>query len=287
MTHASGRHRSFGDRIRIAAAGRGVDANRLRRALVFQRLLARLGPAGLVLKGGYCLEVRLPGSARATKDVDLVGRLALTRDQTSVRDDLDELLDDGAIDDGFTFRVGQAKLLRDDESAVAAWRIEVTAMVDGAEFERVKVDLVGQIDEVLGGTERLTIPSPVVAPGLDPVVVDAVDVYQHAAEKLHAYSRVYAQDRPSSRVKDLVDLVLLIEAGLLVDGERLAERLVVVWRERDNAPPAERLPSPPGDWTRPYAAFAADLDLAASDTGAAYDLVAAVHVAALTERTTR
>ncbi|KGN33899.1 hypothetical protein N802_08930 [Knoellia sinensis KCTC 19936] len=286
MTQGNARHRSFGDRIRLAASDRGVDANRLRRALVFQRLLARLGPAGLVLKGGYCLEVRLATSARATKDIDLVGRIALTRDQATLRDDFDELLEQGEIEDGFSFRVGKAVLLRGEDAPAQAWRVDVLAFLEGAEFERVKVDLIGQLDEVRGATERMVIPAPVAIPGLEPVTVEAVDVYQHAAEKFHAYSRIYAHDRPSSRVKDLVDLVLLIEAGLLTDGSRLGERIRIVSQERDGSPPGSPLPLPPGDWTQPYAAFAADLDLTAGATDAAYDLVAAVHAAALTERTT-
>lgn len=283
MSQRNQRHRSVGDRIRLAASERGVDANRLRRALVFQRLLARLGPAGFVLKGGYCLEVRLPQSARATKDVDLVGRIAMTRDNLSLRDDLDEVMERHDIEDGFTFRVGKATRQRDEDAGAQAWRVDLVALLDGVEFERVKVDLVGQVDEVTGATELLAVPPPVTIPGLETVVVEAVDVYQHAAEKFHAYSRVYAHDRPSSRVKDLVDLVLLAEAGLIGDASRLAQRIAVVASERDSSTPVATLPEPPGDWTRPYAAMAADLDLTAASTEAAYDLVAAVYAAALSE----
>ena len=39
--------------------------------------------------------------------------------------------------------------------------------------------------------------------------VPAVAIEQHIAEKLHAYTRTYAADMPSSRVKDLVDLVVI------------------------------------------------------------------------------
>lgn len=286
MSQSNQRHRSVGDRIRLAASERGVDANRLRRAFVFQRLLARLGPAGFVLKGGYCLEVRLPASARATKDIDLVGRIAMTRDDLTLRDDLDEIVERYDVDDGFAFRVGKATRLRDEDAGAQAWRVDLVALLDGVEFERVKVDLVGQVDEIRGATEPLPVPPPVAIPGLDPVVVEAVDVYQHAAEKFHAYSRIYAHDRPSSRVKDLVDLVLLTEAGLIDDASRLAERIAVVAMERDGSAPVPRLSAPPGDWTRPYAAMAADLDLTAASTDTAYDLVTAVYAAALRERTT-
>ncbi len=55
----------------------GVSLGRLRRGVVFERLLARLarsGEDGWVLKGGMALEIRMGGRARATKDLDLALR---------------------------------------------------------------------------------------------------------------------------------------------------------------------------------------------------------------------
>lgn len=254
--------------------------------MVFHRVLDRLAPHGFVLKGGFCLEVRLLGSARATKDVDLVGRIAMTEDSAQLLNALDELLATGAGDDGFAFRISRPVRLRDEGADTHAWRVTVTAVLGGAEFERVKLDVVGQVDEVVGGTEMLTVPPPVVALGLTDVVVEAVDVYQHAAEKLHAYARIYAHDRPSSRVKDLVDLVLLVEAALLVDLRRLRERLQVVYERRDGTQPVRELPQPPGDWAIPYARLAAELDFVATTAETAYRIVADLYAAALTEGTT-
>lgn len=275
-------HRSVNDRIRLAAAARGVDANRLRRALVFHRLLARLAPHGLVLKGGFCLEARLPGRARATRDIDLVGQLAATNSAEGLLDALDELVRGG--EDGFTFILIDAVRMRDEQVEHHAWRIDVQARLAGAPFERVKLDIVGQTTEVLGATEMIDVPPPVSLPGLGVVTVEAVDVYQHAAEKFHAYARIYAGDRPSSRVKDLVDLVLLIESGLVVDPARLGARLVVVHRARDGAPPRPHLDEPPGDWERPYRSSAHNLGLAATTVSAAHHLAADLYAVAL-ERT--
>lgn len=285
MIAPSARVQSVNDRIRRAAAEEDKDANRLRRTLVFQRIIARLGPAGFVLKGGFCLEVRLPGSARSTRDVDFVGRLALTTDPEDVRDELDELLDDAGIDDGFTFAVGAAVRLRGDNVEANAWRVAVLASLDGTRFEQVKLDLVGQLLEIAGATEQLIVPSPVAIPGAELVSVDAVDVHQHAAEKFHAYARLYAQDRPSSRVKDLVDLVLLTEAGLLTDPARLKQRLDVVYRERDAVMPVAALPQPPADWQRPYEAFAHELGLTARTLSTAYESIAQTYATALAEGT--
>jgi hypothetical protein len=70
-------------------------------------------------------------------------------------------------------------------------------------------------------------------------------------------------------VKDLVDLILLIEAGLLTP-ERLGARLHHVYAMRDKSLPPCELPPPPASWTRPYAAMATDLGLAAASTDHAY-----------------
>lgn len=283
MTASSNRRRSINDRIRIAAASRGIDANRLRRSLVFQRLLARIEGSGLVLKGGYCLEARLPDTARATKDVDLVGRLAMLDDAEDLQDTLEAMLGATQLTDGFSFRGAKARRMRSEADQATAWRVSLTAYLDGAPFERIVVDLVGQVSEIAGATERLVVPPPLSLDGVDDVVVEAVDVYQHAAEKLHAFSRIYAHDQPSSRVKDLVDVVLLIETGLVHDPGRLRSRIEVVHAVRDKASPPPELPRPPGDWAVSYAAMATDLSLTAATTDAAYDLVARWYAAALSE----
>lgn len=276
------RAQSLGDRIRIASVERGVDAQRLRRGVVYQRLLVRAAGHGLVLKGGYCLEVRLGGAARSTKDLDLVGRLALASDPDDLADALDDVLA-GPHADGFAFRAGVPKRLRAAEAGSPAWRVSVQALVDGAPFDRVVVDLVGQVDEVSGAVEMLRVPPPVRAPDHDPVDVQAVDVYQHAAEKLHAYARTYAGGRPSSRVKDLVDLVLLVEAGLLLDPARLAQRLGVVWQVRAGADPPPTLPSPPPTWGGDLARLLRDVGSPPLPLAAAHQLALDLYTSALDE----
>jgi hypothetical protein len=147
--------------------------------------------------------------------------------------------------------------------------------VGGSHFESIKLDVVARPGEIDGAVEKLEL-APLL-PGMNghrAVSVLAVDVDQHAAEKLHAYSRIYAHDRPSSRVKDLVDLILLIEAGLLTP-ERLGARLHHVYAMRDKSLPPSELPRPPASWTGPYAAMATDLGLAATSIQHAYRTLAA------------
>jgi hypothetical protein len=52
----------------------GISLDRLRRRVIFERVVSRLevaDPGRWVLKGGMALEVRLPDDARLTKDIDL------------------------------------------------------------------------------------------------------------------------------------------------------------------------------------------------------------------------
>ena len=71
--------RALEDRLQAIAKNEGVDLQRLRRQVAFDRLLARLfqaeDPNNLpwVLKGGYAMELRMK-AARATKDIDLTMR---------------------------------------------------------------------------------------------------------------------------------------------------------------------------------------------------------------------
>lgn len=71
--------RALEDRLKDTARREGVDLQRLRRQVAFDRLLARLFQAGQplalpwVLKGGYAMELRIK-SARTTNDIDLTMR---------------------------------------------------------------------------------------------------------------------------------------------------------------------------------------------------------------------
>jgi len=62
------------DRLRNRSAATGIALDRLRRRVLFERVVARLeaaDPGDWVLKGGMALEVRLHDDARLTKDIYL------------------------------------------------------------------------------------------------------------------------------------------------------------------------------------------------------------------------
>ena len=70
-------------------------------------------------------------------------------------------------------------------------------------------------------------------------------------------------ERENSHVRDLVDLVILREQGLL-DPAVLAEAVRQVWLERDATPPPTSLPSLPVSWPDRYERLAAAHGLSAT-----------------------
>jgi hypothetical protein len=254
---------------------------RLRRRAVFERLLVRLEhamPGRWVLKGGMALEVRLGDRARTTRDLDLAVRQA-GEDAGTVRDQLIEALAEDPEGDGFEFRVGQARALDPDEAGRAGWRFAVDARLDGRTFANVRLDVVARTEEI-SATDRITLHSMLAFAGFPDHQIEAVDPAQHFAEKLHALTRPHG-DRANSRVKDLPDLLLLVDQGLEPSAALLATvRHVFVVRSTHDLP--VELPDPPSDWTGRYATLAAELDLAEPTVDAAMTRLRAFWAATLT-----
>ena len=77
MTYGSSAsfRRALEDRLRAQSLQTGAPLVRLRKMVVFDRLLARLlqdQPDAWVLKGGLALQLRLGNQARTTKDMDIL-----------------------------------------------------------------------------------------------------------------------------------------------------------------------------------------------------------------------
>ena len=261
---------------RLGARSRdaGADLNRLRRRVVFERMLARLEaaePGCWILKGGMALEVRWHDRARSTRDMDLAARHPLTTG-VDARAALAGPLAVDADHDRFRFTVGDARDLQVDEAGRPGWRFPVEATLAGRQFAAVRVDLVIRETEI-SGTERLRLPGALAFAGIVSREIEVVDRSQHFAEKLHALTRTYTS-RPSTRVRDLVDLVLLIDDGLQPD-TRLYDTVVHVFEARTSHPVPEELPDPPPDWPVRYRELADDLDVSAATLDDAMHLLRA------------
>jgi hypothetical protein len=255
------------------AVGHHLDPNRLRRHVAFERLLLRLaadtasGAPRWVLKGGLALELRLGLRARATRDLDLA-LLEPAGDARGAHLCLVEALADDVQCDFFTFAASVPKPLADDRGGRPGWRFPVDARLAGRTFAALRLDVVARADEMVGGMEPFTFPSRLAFASYPPLVtVQASAFAQQAAEKLHALTRTY-DDRPNTRTKDLVDLVLLIENDLL-DTARLCERVRAVFAVRATHEPPEELPPVPAAWRHDYSALVAGLDVEATTMAAA------------------
>jgi predicted nucleotidyltransferase component of viral defense system len=237
-----------------------ADLDRRRRRAVFERLLVRLQhamPGQWVLKGGMALEVRLGQRARTTRDLDLALRQAV-RDGDEVREHVIEALADDPEGDGFEFRIGPTRAIDVDEAGRPGWRFLVDARLDGRTFAKVRLDVVARAEEI-SATDRVRLPSVLAFAGFPDHEVEAVDPAQHFAEKLHAFTRPY-RERPNSRVKDLPDLVLLVQDGLAPSTELLAAVEHVFAARATHQVPTD-LPDPPAEWAERYATLAGELDL--------------------------
>jgi predicted nucleotidyltransferase component of viral defense system len=260
------------DRLRVRAEETGTSLARLRRRVVFERLLVRLEhatPGRWILKGGMALELRFRDRARSTKDIDLALRDP-DDDGDVVRDLLIEALLADPEGDGFEFAVGTPLHLHDDEAGRPGWRFHVDASLAGRRFDALRVDVVARPEEITG-TERLALPGLLAFADLPPHDVEVVNRDQHFAEKLHALTRTYG-DLPSSRTKDLVDLVLLVEDGLDPSPDLLRAVSHVFAERRTHAIPAEP-PRPPAAWKERYARSAEELGLLTPDLDSAMLLV--------------
>ena len=104
--------------------------------------------------------------------------------------------------------------------------------------------------------------------------MEIIDVNRHAAEKFHAMLRQF-DDRENTRVRDLLDLVLLIENELL-DRPALASAVRDVWQERDATARPKELAVLPASWPDRYERLAAEHDVTALTFPAAVALVTAL-----------
>jgi hypothetical protein len=239
-------------RLKSAEDG-AVGTSRLRKRVASERLLARLlaiAPDDWVLKGGFALELRLGAGARATKDIDIDWILG---EEAAV-----ELLLKAAalvLDDRFGFSVERSLLNDDLPGGGQRWAVTVT--LAGREFERVAIDI-GFAAAPVFDPETIASSHLLDFAGVKSVGVPALAIEQHVAEKLHAYSRTYARGLPSSRVKDLIDIVLIAHTTAL-DADRLTRAIAAIFARRATHEIPRTLPSPPPDWEGGWRRLAVDV----------------------------
>lgn len=259
------------ERLKRISREETIDLQRLRRQVAFDRFLARLfrlPDSDWVLKGGYAMELRFR-TARTTKDLDFTVRTAPAGAGDTV---LAFLQDAGAIDAGdyFSFRVNEATMDLDGAPYGGA-RYPVEAIMGGRTFVKFHLD-VGIGDIIVDPVETAQTRDWLGFAGIESPTVPLIQREQQFAEKIHAYT-FPRQGAPNSRVRDLVDLALLVRSGTL-DTARVIESLQRTFARRNTHPLPTSLDGPPDNWALPFAAMAEECSLKISASAAFAEVAA-------------
>ena len=173
------------------------------------------------------------------------------------------------LGDFFTYHIGEPTMDL-DAAPYGGSRFPVEASMGGRNFASFHLDVsAGDVlrepFELLEGHDWLGFA------GIAPSKVPAISREEQFAEKLHAYS-LPREGRPNSRVKDLVDLLLLVASGTL-DPDRLSQCIEATFRRRDTHPVPPSLGPPPQTWAGPFADLASKCGLS-PDLAVAFSRVA-------------
>lgn len=257
MRYANGGdfRRALENRLRNLNQQDGTPLVRLRKLVAFDRLLARLvlsEPNAWVLKGGLALQLRLEDRARTTKDMDVMWRHSAP--------DLHSLLVDAVsveLNDWFRFTVEQREAER-NLPMQGGRRFYAHAFLDDRVFESFHLD-VGLNDPMLDPVQLLKMPDLLAFAEISATVVPCFPVTQQIAEKIHAYTRPHLSG-VSSRVKDLVDILLLADLQPL-SGLTLRQAVAATFNAQDAHPLPLALPAPPENWRQPLRRMADETGL--------------------------
>ncbi len=237
-------------RLKQISKEENTDLQRLRRQIVFDRLLARIFYGGMsywVLKGGYAMELRMQ-EARTTKDIDLTleNPQHLSDNSESLNERLRERLQEQTsndLGDYFIFLIGES-IMDIDATPYGGARFPVDARLDGRTFVKFHLDI-GVGDVVLNPLESINGRDWLGFAGIEPPKILMLSKEQQFSEKLHAYT--LPRENPNSRVKDLVDMTLLLLEGNL-NREMVVSAMKATFAKRKTHDLPEKLIPPPKEW---------------------------------------
>jgi len=202
-------------RIKTAATDGPWTHQQLHRQVAYDRLLERLYLVddGWILKGATALLARDLG-VRASLDIDLYRKVAREIAEADLRRAAAT-----ELGDWFLFDTGLGTPISDD-----AVRIPVDATVGATLWTRFNVDLVGTNLQMTGQPEDVPPLVRGVIPDVEQRGYRAYPLVDHIADKIAAtYQRYGATAMPSTRYRDLVDLVAMITgASVAATAQRAA-----------------------------------------------------------------
>ena len=256
--------RALEDRLRQSATTANIDLARLRRQVAFDRLLARLfhsDDAPWALKGGYAMELQLR-VARTTVDIDLTlpVSLSLSAEEAPATATVREMLQEAAsldLGDWFIYTVG-APMMELDAAPYGGARYPIECRMDGRTFSRFHLD-VGIGDVLIPPLQKIQGHDWLGFAEIPAAEMRLISKEQQVAEKLHAYT--LPRSTPNSRVKDLVDLLLLIRTGEVRETQLTKAVRVTFERRKTHAIPSALVP-PPESWETQFRTLATECGLA-------------------------
>ena len=243
-------------RLNIIAKEKSVDIMRLRRQVAFDRFLARIFQTqrtDLVVKGGYTLELRMQ-RARTTKDIDFSFAGNLEGTWRGNPDGLKLFFQDKSdvdLKDFFSFVIGDTTL--DLENApYGGFRFPVEAKMGTRRFVVFSIDIAAG-DCWFEPHESASIHDWFGFAGIPAVNIPIISLEQQFAEKFHSYTRF--RDYENSRVKDLIDMILLINDKKMKKG-RVLDITKATFNRRDGAAFPLVFHVPPGNWRKKFIDYA-------------------------------
>lgn len=230
---------TLGKAVSAHARSEGLAEGRVRAWVAYMMLAGRFAAAaaekrgaGMTVKGGVALELRLHPTARATDDIDII----VQQPNGDILNALDTSLttenEVAAEHEGFTFqRKGQAITLES-----GAIRLALSVRYEGGAWTTISIDL-----------------APEELPGIPPEYIQAIDLSDfhlkgpgmipclplnhQIAQKIHGMTQPPREGSRNERVKDAADLLLLEERVTDYRELRQACKQVFEFRRTHEWPP--------------------------------------------------
>jgi len=224
------------DRLRALATPAGPwTLTELQRQFAYDRLLTRLYAIddSWVLKGAVALLARQV-SVRHSTDIDVYRSAERTMVEREMRAAAE--LDLG---DWFRFDIGVGETLT---GGTGGMRYPVTAWVGATQWATFHIDLVGTGVRMTGVPDHVPPVAGISVPGIEQPGYQAYPLVDHIADKVAAILEPHGDGRPSTRFRDLIDLVALVVSVRV----RASEQRVAVLSEieRRGLQPPERFTVP-------------------------------------------
>lgn len=247
-TSARGFQAALKTALKNAEAHSAKRYEQLQREFYLQRFLARVfaEPDGLwVLKGGTNMLARFPATARHSQDIDLLYRSSQPDALDAAVLELRALSGPQEDLDPLNFAVGSAR------PWTGGVRVPVTAYFGASTLSQFPVDIVADLPVVAAVERRHLEPAVRLDACADLPAFTLYPMSDQVADKLCAmYEHHGKHETPSSRYRDLVDLLIVITNHPL-DAKLLAAALRAEAHRRQLVLP-HRLEPPGTAWRQGY-----------------------------------